>query len=79
MGDRYILEVTCPNCNDHDDSVYYAPTCGFTVWRCKKCGKEFDLELLTGISSEDASNAEQIKSIVSSIMKEKGDKNGRNI
>lgn len=56
MGDRYILEIICPKCKFFDDEVYYAPTCGFTKWRCDVCGYTIDLEDYTGISYEDASN-----------------------
>lgn len=71
MGDRYFLEITCPKCGWHDDDVYYAPTCGFTDWVCVQCGKTVDLEEYTGISYADASNAEEIKSLLDSMMKDK--------
>lgn len=60
MGDRYILTVTCPQCGVLDDDVYYAPTCGFTEHKCV-CGHVTDLEQLTGISYEDASNRADIE------------------
>lgn len=44
MGNRYFLEITCPQCGFYDDDVYYAPTCGFTDWKCQKCGHAIDLE-----------------------------------
>jgi len=47
--------------------VYYAPTCGFTEWNCPKCGEWVDLEELTGISYEDASNRELIKQMIQSL------------
>lgn len=56
MGDRFFLEVTCPKCGFHDDDVYYAPTSDFIDWTCDGCGHVVDLEELTGISYEDASN-----------------------
>jgi len=64
MGDRYFLTVECPKCCYKDDDVYYAPTCGFTEWNCPKCGECVDLEKLTGITYEDASNRDLIASIV---------------
>jgi len=64
MGTRYFLEVTCPKCGFHDDDVYYAPTCGFDTWICLQCHHEVDLEELTGISYEDASNIDLIEEIV---------------
>ncbi len=65
MGDRYFLEITCPNCGFHDDDdVYYAPTCGFLKWKCQKCGQVVDLKEYTGISYEDASNANEIEQII---------------
>ena len=64
MGDRYIITVTCPDCGFIDDDVYYAPTCGFVDWECPKCNKKVDLEKLTGITYEDASNADMIEDIV---------------
>ena len=73
MGDRYILEQTCPKCGFYDDDVYYAPTCGFTEWKCKKCGEIVDLEEETGISREDASNADIIKTISNTYKEPQGD------
>lgn len=64
MRDRYILKVTCPDCGFVDDDVYYAPTCGFVDWTCPKCDKKVDLEKLTGISEEDASNKDMIEDIL---------------
>lgn len=64
MGDRYFLTVTCPQCKYKDNEVYYAPTCGFVDWDCPKCGTKVDLEKMTGISYEDASNREEIEKLV---------------
>jgi transposase-like protein len=64
MGDRYILTVTCPDCGFTDEDVYYAPTCDFVDWNCPKCGKNVDLEKLTGITYEDASNKDMIEDIL---------------
>ncbi len=64
MGDRYILEIECPKCKYYDDDVYYAPTCGYVEWKCPKCKTKVDLEKYTGISYEDASNAEEIKQMI---------------
>ncbi len=64
MGNRYFLTVTCPKCNFFDDDVYYAPTCGFKSWKCKKCGQVIDLEEYTGISEEDASNRVELEEII---------------
>jgi ribosomal protein S27E len=64
MGDRYFLEITCPKCGFYDDNVYYAPTCGFTKWTCPKCGFRIDLAEYTGISAEEASNKEEIETII---------------
>jgi hypothetical protein len=62
MGDRYILTVTCPKCGRVDDDVFYAPTCGFVEHKCP-CGHVVDLEELTGISYEDASNRAEIEKL----------------
>ena len=67
MGDRYFLTVTCPKCGNTDQDVYYAPTCGITDWKCFKCKTVVDLEKLTGISYEDASNLKEIEKIVKHI------------
>lgn len=63
MGDRYILDVECPECNNIDETVYYAPTCGFVSHTCSGCGTRIDLAEYTGISYEDASNADLIENI----------------
>lgn len=67
MGDRYILEITCPNCHYYDDDVYYAPTCGFVDWDCPKCGYKVDLAEYTGISYEDASNRNAMQKLIDAI------------
>lgn len=58
MGDRYFLTVRCPECSDGE--VYFAPTCGFTKWVCPMCDHEVDLYQYTGITYEEASNANLI-------------------
>ena len=67
MGDRYIITVKCPNCEKETEDVYYAPTCGFTEWKCEYCGHLIDLAEYTGISYEDASNKELIDEIGKSM------------
>jgi len=59
MGDRYFLTMTCPKCGLIDLDVYFAPTCGFTEWKCK-CGHSVDLVEFTGITPEMASNKVEI-------------------
>ena len=68
MGDRFFLTVTCPECDLTEDDVYYAPTCGFTEWKCQGCGTVVDLEKLSGISYQDASNRDEIESIVNETL-----------
>lgn len=59
MGDRYYLNPKCPFCGHiEDEEYYYAPTCGFLTHTCEKCGKEIDLEKLSGISAEDCATTE---------------------
>lgn len=67
MGDRYFLSVTCPKCGFKDDDGYYAPTCGFVDWTCPNCEYVVDLEELTGITHEMASNADALRAIVDSF------------
>jgi len=67
MGNRYILYVTCPVCGFEDQDAYYAPTCGFLDWVCPTCDHKVDLEKLTGITYEDASNADLIAEVVKAI------------
>ena len=62
MGTRYFVRVTCPKCEFRCDNAYYAPTCGFVTWTCE-CGHEVDLEELTGISYEEASNLAEMRAI----------------
>jgi len=64
MGTRYFIDVACPICDTEEEGVYYAPTCGFVKWVCPHCGHIVDLEELTGISYEDASNIDLIKEIL---------------
>ncbi len=63
MGTRYTLEVTC-RCGHVEKDVYYAPTCGITTWTCPPCGEVIDLEQLTGITSEMASNRDEIETVI---------------
>lgn len=63
MGTRYVLEMKCEKCGRVDDNVYFAPTCGFVDWECE-CGNVVDLSKHTGISYEDASNADVINDII---------------
>ncbi len=66
MGTRYYLEVTC-QCGHVEKDVYYAPTCGMMTWPCPLCGRVVDLEQLTGITPEMASNRKEIEKIVRSF------------
>ena len=70
MGDRYILIMECPICANFDDDVPFAPTCGFTEWKCDICGHTIDLCKFTGISYEDASNADLIAALCANIVYE---------
>ena len=64
MGDRYFLHVLCPECPMEEYDVWFAPTCDVTTWRCPACGTVVDLCEYTGISVEDASNADEIAAII---------------
>jgi C4-type Zn-finger protein len=68
MGDRYILTVACEGCGFRDGDVFYAPTCGVVDWRCPNCGEVVDLEALTGITYEDASNLGEMQAMVEALM-----------
>lgn len=58
MGDRYYLNPKCPHCSHvEDEEYYYAPTSGFMTHKCEKCGKEIDLEKLSGIDAESTANS----------------------
>ncbi len=66
MGTRYFLTVRCPRCNHEDDDVYYAPTCGIVCHTCR-CGHVTDLETLTGISYDEASNRGEMEKICKKV------------
>lgn len=59
MGDRYILVLNCTYCNQIDDDVWYAPTCGSETFICKKCKKinfitqDFKTKKIKDITYED--------------------------
>jgi len=72
MGDQYFLTVKCPKCSHVDSDVYYAPTCGFTVYQCR-CGEEIDLELYSGISAAECSNAAEIEEALRDIVANLGE------
>lgn len=67
MGDRFLLQMTCPKCQFIDDDVYFAPTCGCVDWKCPECGEKVDLIKHTGITKEAASNREEIREIMNKI------------
>jgi len=67
MGDRYFITEKCPKCGVIESDIYFAPTCGFTTWKCKSCGEEIDLCKLTGIEYEDASNLDLISKIIDGL------------
>ena len=71
MGDRYVLEITCPECNHCDKNVYFAPTCGITDWECPKCKHKINLYEYTGISYETASNTGTITDLCQNFNMEK--------
>jgi len=60
VGDRWIITVACPKCGFIDNDVYFAPTCDFVDWKCPTCGHIVDLVEQTGVTYEDASNADVI-------------------
>jgi len=68
MGDRYILTEVCPECGFVDDDVYFAPTCGFVEWTCPQCGRVVDLIKQTGITAEQASNADAITQLCDALL-----------
>ena len=70
MGERYILEVLCPNCGILHDNIPYAPTCGWIEFVCSNCKHCVDLTEYTGISYEDASNADIMKQIIDEVTEE---------
>lgn len=68
MGDRYYLQIKCPECEYVDKDVYFAPTCGFVEWECEVCQHKIDLCKHTGITYEDASNAEVIEEEIKKLL-----------
>lgn len=44
MGDRWIIYVHCARCGYEDNDVPYAPTSGFTTWRCPSCKRTIRLK-----------------------------------
>ena len=38
--------VVCRQCDYDEDEVKYSPDQGFKLWKCPKCGAEYDLYLL---------------------------------
>ena len=39
MGERYTLNINCVYCGEKNEDVWYAPTCNFYTFKCKKCEK----------------------------------------
>lgn len=71
MGDRYILTVRCPKCGTVYSDVWYAPTCGIDTFICPCCEHKIDLVEYTGISYEEASNANFIADFLKDLESEK--------
>lgn len=59
MGDRYTLNLKCAYCNELNKDIWYAPTCNFFDFRCKKCDKmnfitnNFQVKKIGNITFED--------------------------
>jgi len=70
MGTRYILEVECPECGFLDGDVYFAPTCGFTEWKCPKCDSVVNLVERTGVTPADASSADEMRALIASMRRQ---------
>ncbi len=70
MGDRYIISVECPKCDEFMDDVYFAPTRDFITKACDECGHIIDLVEYTGITCEDASNADVFQEILNEVREE---------
>ncbi len=71
MGDRYFLTFLCPSCKFEAHDIYYAPTCGFTNWKCPGCSIEVDLGKLCGITYEEASNRDEIARLARGVLRQK--------
>lgn len=65
MGTRYWVEITCQECGA-EETAWHAPTCGVKTFKCD-CGNEIDLEDVTGISEEQASNRLVLEKIIDSF------------
>ena len=57
MGSRWTLSLHCAHCGEGNDDVYYAPTCGFFSFRCKKCGKQNWIEENFSTTTEETLEA----------------------
>lgn len=79
MGDRYYLNPKCPFCGHiEDEDYYYAPTSGFMKHTCESCGKDIDLEKLSGVDAESTASTEygvrairEMKDEFTEVVKEK--------
>jgi len=73
MGYRYELIKNCVYCKETNDDIYYAPTCGFLTFKCKKCEKEnfitsiFTIKKIEDITYDDIYDS---VSMASNIMNE---------
>lgn len=44
MGDRYEFSLNCTKCL-YSNQVYYAPSSGFTTFKCEMCGQFHRIQL----------------------------------
>ena len=53
MGDRYELELHCAYCNELNEDVWYAPTCGFNTFTCSNCKKTNFIKDFKAVKTDD--------------------------
>jgi hypothetical protein len=54
MGDRYLLTLRCPYCDEINEDIWYAPTCNSMTSTCDYCNETFFIdEKLTTMKIKD--------------------------
>jgi len=75
MGKKYFIAVGCTHCQRINYDVCYAPSSDLVTWKCKYCGKKFNIEdgldeqALADYADEAERDSKALEDLVNSFAK----------
>ena len=63
---QWVIFESCSNCGEEDVFVL-SPAAGNTVWKCPRCGSEYNVLLECGISP-DGLTIEQVENLLENYL-----------